>query len=56
MSRAMVSVPLDIPDVRIVRTEMNPNHELLITIKRPQHGGACRVCGQWIEKFHGHDA
>ena len=56
MSRAMVTVPLDIPDVRIVRTEMNKNNELLITIESTKHGVVCRVCGQWIEKFHGHDA
>jgi transposase len=56
MSRAMVTVPLDIPNVRIVRTEMNTNNELLITIESTKHGVACRVCGQWIEKFHGHDA
>ena len=56
MSRAMVTVPLDIPDVRIVRTEMNTNNELLITIESTKQGVACRVCGPWIEKFHGQDA
>ena len=56
MSRALVTVPLDIPDVRIVRTETNKNDELLITIESTKQGVACRVCGQWIEKFHGHDA
>jgi transposase len=56
MSRAMVTVPLDIPNVRIVRTEMNANNELIITIESTNHGVACPRCGQWIEKFHGHDA
>jgi transposase len=55
MSRALVTVPLDIPDVRIVRTEMNENNELIITIESVKQGVACRCCGQWIEKFHGHD-
>ena len=56
MSRALVTVPLNIPDVRIVRTETNKNDELIITIESTKHGVACRTCGQWIEKFHGHDA
>ena len=34
MSRAQVTVPLDIPDVRVLKTEINSHGELIITILR----------------------
>jgi len=55
MSRAQVTVPLDIPDVRVIRTEMNKRGELIITIESIKSGTTCRRCGSWIHKFHGHD-
>jgi transposase len=55
MSRAQVTVPLDIPDVRVIRTEMNKQGELIITIESTKGGVSCRRCGRWISKFHGHD-
>jgi len=55
MSQALVTVPLDIPDVRIMRTEMNENDDLIITIESTKHGASCRCCGRWVKKFHGHD-
>lgn len=55
MSRAQVTVPLDIPDVRVIRTEMNKLSELVITIESTKGGTTCRRCGRWIGKFHGHD-
>jgi transposase len=55
MSRAQVTVPLDIPDVRVIRTEMNKQGELIITIESTQGGVTCRRCGRWTHKFHGHD-
>jgi transposase len=50
-----VTVPLDIPDVRVLKTEINPRGELIITIESTKPGTVCRQCGQWIDKFHGHD-
>src|SRR4030065_202022 len=55
MSRAQVTVPLDIPDVRVIRTEMNKRGELIITIESTKGGPPCRRWGRWIDKFHGHD-
>ena len=53
MSRAQVSVPLDIPDVRVLKTEINPRGELIITIESTKLGTVCRRCGRWIDKLHG---
>ena len=55
MSRAQVTVPLDIPDVRVLKTEINSRGELIITIESTKAGTRCHRCGQWIDKFHGHD-
>jgi len=55
MSRAQVTVPLDIPDVRVLKTEINPRGELTITIESTKPGTTCHRCGRWIDKFHGHD-
>ena len=55
MARAQVTVPLDIPDVRVLKTELNERGELIITIESTKTGVSCRRCGHWIESFHGHD-
>ena len=55
MAKAQVSVPLDIPDVRVLKTEINSRGELIITIESTKSGTVCRRCGRWIDKFHGHD-
>jgi transposase len=55
MSQAQVTVPLGIPDVRVLKTEINPQGELIITVESTKPGATCRRCGRWIEKFHGHD-
>jgi len=55
MSPAQVTVPLDIPDVRVVKTEINERGELIITIESTKQGTSCRRCGRWIDQFHGHD-
>ena len=50
MTKAQVKVPLDIPDVRVLKTEMNKEGELIITIESTKAGTTCRVCGRWISK------
>ncbi len=54
MAKAQVTVPLDIPDVRVLKTEINAPGELIITIESTKAGTTCRRCGGWIDKFHGH--
>ena len=54
MAKAQVTVPLNIPDVRVLKTEMNQNGELIITIESTKIGTTCRVCGRWISKSHGY--
>lgn len=55
MSQAQVTVPLGIPDVRVLKTEINSRGELIITVESTKAGTTCRRCGRWTDKFHGHD-
>lgn len=55
MARAQVTVPLDIPDVRVLKTEINMEGELIITVESTKSGTNCHHCGRWINKPHGHD-
>lgn len=55
MPKRDVIVPLDIPDVRVLRTELGEKDELIIVVESTKGGVRCRKCGQWINKLHGQD-
>ena len=55
MAKAEVTVPLGIPEVRVLKTEINEKGELIITIESTKKGTSCRWCGNWITKSHGYD-
>ncbi len=55
MAKTEVTIPLGIPDVRVLKTEINKREEVIITIESNKKGTPCRWCGQWITKSHGYD-
>ena len=55
MAKAQVTVPLDIPDVRVLKTELSKDGELIITIESTKAGTTCRVCGHRISKSVGEE-
>lgn len=55
MSKAQVTIPLGIPEVRVLQTAIGEHGELIITIESTKGGTACRKCGKWITKAHGRD-
>lgn len=55
MTKRDVIVPLNIPDVRVLRTELGEKGELIIVVESTKSGVRCRKCGQWINKLHGQD-
>jgi transposase len=55
MAKAEITIPLDIPDVRVLETSLNARGEIIITIESTKAGTACRKCGKWITKLHGRD-
>lgn len=55
MAKAQITIPLDIPDVRVLQTSLNERGEIIITIESTKVGTQCRKCGKWITKLHGRD-
>jgi transposase len=55
MAKAQVTIPLDIPEVRVLKSEMNKAGEVIITVESTKETAVCHRCGRIIAKFHGYD-
>ena len=55
MTKAQVTIPLGIADVRVMQTALGERGEIIITIESTKAGTSCRKCGKWITKLHGRD-
>jgi transposase len=55
MAKAQITIPLDLPDVRVLQTSLSERGEIIITIESTKAGTQCRKCGKWITKLHGRD-
>lgn len=55
MTKAQITIPLDIPDVRVLQTTVSERGEIIITLESTKAGTRCRQCGKWITKLHGRD-
>src|SRR6266511_5675782 len=51
----LISIPLDIPDVRVLQTELTKESELIITVESTLVSTTCRRCGRTIREPHGVD-
>jgi transposase len=50
-----ISLPLDIPNVDVLKTRINRAGDVIITVESTRKGTKCRRCGRKIDKSHGHD-
>lgn len=55
MAKTEVTIPLGIPEVRVLKSEAGERGEIIITIESTKGGTLCRKCGKWITKLHGQD-
>jgi transposase len=55
MANAQVTIPLEIPEVRVLKSEINPAGEMIITIESTKETAVCQRCGRVIRKVHGYD-
>ena len=55
MTKPQVTIPLDLPNVRVLKSEINKAGELIITVESTKETAVCQRCGKVIRKFHGHD-
>jgi len=51
----LISIPLDIPDVRVIQTELTKDGELILTVESTLTTTTCRRCGRTITQRHGVD-
>ena len=50
-----VSMDLDIPNVKVVKTKVNKKGDYIITVESEIEHTNCHRCGREIRKFHSHD-
>ena len=50
-----IALPLDLPDVRVLRTTVTTDRELIIAVESTLTTTTCRRCGQTISAFYGYD-
>ena len=55
MSKAQVTIPLDLPEVKVLKSEISREGDLIITVESTKDTAVCHRCGKVIRKFHGHD-
>lgn len=55
-NHTFISIPLDIPDVQVMKTEITKNGEFILTVESTLTSTTCRRCGRTITERHGHDA
>lgn len=51
----LISIPLDIPDVRVLQTELTKAGELILSVESTLRSTNCRRCGRIITERHGVD-
>src|SRR5215218_9400995 len=51
----LISIPLDIPDVRVLQTEITKAGEFILTVESTLTSTTCRRCGRTITLPHGLD-
>jgi transposase len=53
-TQATIQVPLDIPDVEVLRTEIHPDGKLLIWVESQVESVPCGLCGRAVRATFGH--
>lgn len=51
-----ISIPLDIPEVRVLRVDRLPHQEYLVVVESTRTSTPCRRCGRLLTVVHGLDA
>src|SRR6476661_400670 len=54
-TQPLISIPLDITDVRVLQTELTKDGEFILTVESTLTSTTCRRCGRTITERHGLD-
>lgn len=52
---SLITLPLDIPNVKVLKTETNAEGDFIITVVSTLNSTRCRQCGRDITTFHSYD-
>ena len=52
-SRNLITFPLDIPEVEVIRVEMNERGDYIVTVESTRNSAVCQDCGGQITKPNG---
>lgn len=50
-----IMLPLDIPDVEVIGTEINERGDYIIKVESTRNGAVCQYCGRQLTKLNGHN-
>ena len=53
--RNTIMLPLDIPEVEVIGTEINERGDYIITVESTRNRAVCQHCGRQLTKFNGHN-
>ena len=53
--QSLISIPLDISDVRVLQTDLTQASEYILTVESTLESTICRQCGRTIADLHGLD-
>jgi hypothetical protein len=53
-SRNLLTFPLDLPEVEVIRVEINERGDYIVTVESTGNSVICQTCGQRLTKFNGH--
>jgi len=51
----MITIPLDLPEVRVLETEVTSSGDFVITVESTVGSTTCRKCGKETAEFHSYD-
>ena len=54
IKKSQISFPLDIPNVRVLKTDINKRGDYIITVESTKYDTNCHECGREISHSHGH--
>ena len=53
-SRNLITFPLDIPEVEVIRVEVNERGDYIVTVESTRNHAVCQACGRRITKPNGY--
>jgi transposase len=53
-SRNLLTFPLDLPEVEVIRVEINERGDYIVMVESMRNSAICQTCGERLTKFNGH--